>query len=236
MVYRGGNLVYKVFDRSFPKADILNEALNQARIEETGLPIPGISKCKRDGTGRMDHCSGIYQRKDHGAADEGGAGEPESVFRTVCRSAPPCSQQAVTALNKLREKLDRQISTCEALSPNTRFIIRGRLDSMPKHACVLHGDFNPGNIIVSEDGTCHPGLVSCDAGNASADATNTYLLTLEDAETADQYSETLLQKESKTAKHYVQQWLSIAAASRKTKGIPEEEKLLNHWLNVLEYE
>lgn len=42
VVYREGNLVYKVFDRSFPKADILNEALNQARIEETGLPIPGI--------------------------------------------------------------------------------------------------------------------------------------------------------------------------------------------------
>ena len=36
VVYREGNLVYKVFDRSFPKADILNEALNQARIEETG--------------------------------------------------------------------------------------------------------------------------------------------------------------------------------------------------------
>ncbi|EFC95653.1 hypothetical protein CLOSTHATH_06160, partial [Hungatella hathewayi DSM 13479] len=61
------------------------------------------------------------------------------------------------------------------------------------------------------------------------------LLTLEDAETADQYLELYCRK-SKTAKHYVQQWLSIAAASRKTKGIPEEEKLLNHWLNVLEYE
>ena len=140
-------------------------------------------------------------------------------------------------LNKLREKLDRQISTCEALSPNTRFIIRGRLDSMPKHACVLHGDFNPGNIIVSEDGTCHIlDWSHATQGNASADAANTYLLlTLEDAETADQYLELYCRK-SKTAKHYVQQWLSIAAASRKTKGIPEEEKLLNHWLNVLEYE
>ena len=36
-IYRDGDLVAKVFDESFPKSDILNEALNQARVEETGL-------------------------------------------------------------------------------------------------------------------------------------------------------------------------------------------------------
>ena len=41
-VYRDGDKVYKVFDRSYSKADVLNEALNQARIEETGLNIPKI--------------------------------------------------------------------------------------------------------------------------------------------------------------------------------------------------
>ena len=37
-VYRDGNLCMKVFDASYSKADILNEALNQARVEETGFP------------------------------------------------------------------------------------------------------------------------------------------------------------------------------------------------------
>ena len=41
-VYRDGDLCYKVFDASYSKADILNEALNQARVEETGLNIPKI--------------------------------------------------------------------------------------------------------------------------------------------------------------------------------------------------
>ena len=41
-VYRDGNLCMKVFDASYSKADILNEALNQARVEETGLAIPKI--------------------------------------------------------------------------------------------------------------------------------------------------------------------------------------------------
>ena len=41
-LYRDGDKVLKVFDESYSKADVLNEALNQARIEETGLNIPKI--------------------------------------------------------------------------------------------------------------------------------------------------------------------------------------------------
>lgn len=41
-VYRDGDKVIKVFDSEYSKADILNEALNQARIEETGLNIPKV--------------------------------------------------------------------------------------------------------------------------------------------------------------------------------------------------
>ena len=41
-VYRDGDLCVKVFNEDFSKADVLNEALNQARIEETGLNIPKI--------------------------------------------------------------------------------------------------------------------------------------------------------------------------------------------------
>ena len=41
-VYKSGNDCVKVFDETYSKADILNEALNQARVEETGLNIPKI--------------------------------------------------------------------------------------------------------------------------------------------------------------------------------------------------
>lgn len=41
-IYCDGDKVLKVFDKSYSKADVLNEALNQARIEETKLNIPKI--------------------------------------------------------------------------------------------------------------------------------------------------------------------------------------------------
>ena len=40
MVYRDGDKAIKIFDDNFSKSDVLNEALNQARVEETGLNIP----------------------------------------------------------------------------------------------------------------------------------------------------------------------------------------------------
>ena len=43
-VYRDGEDCIKVFDKDYSKADVLNEALNQARIEETGLHIPKIKE------------------------------------------------------------------------------------------------------------------------------------------------------------------------------------------------
>ena len=41
-IYRDGDKTVKVFDKEYSKADVLNEALNQARIEETGLNIPKL--------------------------------------------------------------------------------------------------------------------------------------------------------------------------------------------------
>ena len=40
--YRDGGKLIKLFDESYPKENILNEALNQARVEGTALHIPRI--------------------------------------------------------------------------------------------------------------------------------------------------------------------------------------------------
>ena len=41
-VYREGERCLKVFNADYAKADVLNEAMNQARVEETGLAIPRL--------------------------------------------------------------------------------------------------------------------------------------------------------------------------------------------------
>ena len=139
VVYREGNLVYKVFDHSFPKADILNEALNQARIEETGLPIPGIVSVNVTEQGEWTIVQEYISGKTMAQLMKEEPENRNQYLEQFVDLQLLVHSKRSPLLNKLREKLDRQISTCEALSPNTRFIIRGRLDSMPSTLAYFTG-------------------------------------------------------------------------------------------------
>ena len=41
-IYRDGDKVIKLHDINYNKADVLNEALNQSRMEDSGLNVPKI--------------------------------------------------------------------------------------------------------------------------------------------------------------------------------------------------
>ena len=43
-IYKDGDNCVKLFNSDFSKIDVLNEALNQARVETTGLNIPKIKE------------------------------------------------------------------------------------------------------------------------------------------------------------------------------------------------
>ena len=43
-VYRGGDVIVKIFSETHQKSDVVNEALITARIEETGLDIPKVKE------------------------------------------------------------------------------------------------------------------------------------------------------------------------------------------------
>ena len=235
-VYRDGDLCIKVFNEEFSKADVLNEALNQARIEETGLNIPKIHEVtKIDGKWAIvsDFIKGktLQQLMDE---------EPEKkdeylnlfvdLQLTVLSKTSPL-------LNKLKDKMNQKISMAE-LDATTRYDLHTRLNGMPKHNKVCHGDFNPSNIIIAEDGT--PYIIDwshATQGNGAADAARTYLLfwLKGDIETAKKYLEMFCEK-SDTAKQYVQKWMPIVAASQSVKGNEQEREFLLSWATVVEYE
>ena len=109
---------------------------------------------------------------------------------------------------------------------------------MPKHNKVCHGDFNPSNVIIAEDGT--PYIIDwshATQGNASADVARTYLLfwLAGEINLAEKYLNLFCLK-SDTAKQYVQKWIPIVAASQLVKGKKEEREFLMHWVDVVDYE
>lgn len=140
-------------------------------------------------------------------------------------------------LNKLKDKLIRQINSLTELDATQRYELLTRLDGMPKHTKVCHGDFNPTNVIVAEDGTMTViDWAHATQGNASADAAMTYLLfALKDEKLAELYLDTFCKK-SDTAKQYVQKWLPIVAAAQLTKDNELEKEFLMRWIDVCEYQ
>lgn len=236
-VYRDGDKVIKVFDSEYSKADILNEALNQARIEETGLNIPKVLEVTMiDGKWAI-----ITEYIEGKTLAQLMKEEPEKLDEYLEKFVDlqiEVHSKKAPLLNKLKDKMDRKITQTD-LDATTRYELHTRLEAMPKHKKVCHGDFNPSNIIIrKDDGT--PFILDwahATQGNASADVARTYLLfCLEgDKEKADKYLD-LFCKKSDTAKQYVQKWLPIVAASQSVKGKPEEREFLLSWVNVMDFE
>ncbi len=235
-VYRDGDKCIKVFDKDYSKSDVLNEALNQARVEETGLCIPKIIEVTTI-DGKWAIVSEYIKGK---TLDRLMAEEPEKkdeYLEMFVNLQLEMQSKTCPLLNKLKDKMNRKISQAE-LDATTRYDLHTRLESMPKHNKLCHGDFNPSNIIVAEDGT--PYVLDwshATQGNASADAARTYLLFWlnGDIDGAKKYLDLFCEK-SHTDKRYVQSWMPIVAASQSVKGNEKEREFLLSWVNVVDYE
>ena len=235
-IYRDGDRCIKVFNKEYSKADVLNEALNQARIEDTGINIPKILEVTMI-DGKWAIVSEYIKGKTLAqliAEDEEKKAEYINLLVDLQMGvhAKTCS-----LLGKLKDKMSRKIAETD-LDATTRYDLHTRLESMPKHNKICHGDFNPSNVIIAEDGA--PYILDwshATQGNASADVARTYLLfwLSGDSEGAELYLDTFCKK-SNTQKQYVQKWMPIVAASQSVKGNDHEREFLMNWVGVVDYQ
>lgn len=235
-VYRDGDRCIKVFNSDYSKADILNEALNQARIEETGLNIPKILEVTTV-DGKWAIVSEYIKGKTLAQLMKEEPERHDEYIELLVDLQMGVHKKTCPLLNKLKDKMSRKIAQTE-LDATTRYDLHTRLEGMPKHTKVCHGDFSPSNIIIAEDGT--PYILDwahATQGNASADVARTYLLFWLDGdiEGAKLYLDRFCEK-SNTDKRYVQKWMPIVAASQSVKGNEREREFLLSWVNVVEYE
>lgn len=62
-VYKCEEGIVKVFAKEHPKSDVLNEALNTARVEEAGLDIPSVKEVTQidhDSDGKTKYSDSDY--------------------------------------------------------------------------------------------------------------------------------------------------------------------------------
>ena len=236
-VYRDGNVAIKEFCEGFPKAEVLNEALCNARVED----LPGLHVPKILGVSVVDGKWSIMKEYIEGKTleqlMEENPDKTQEYMEQMVDLQLEIHSKACPLLNKLKEKTIRALNEEPELDESTRYELLTRLDGMPKHTKLCHGDFSPSNIIVQEDGTMYViDWVHAAQGNASADVARTYLLlSLKDSKLADLYMDLFCEKTG-TDKRYVQGWLPIVAAAQLVKKRPEEKELLEKWINVFPYQ
>ena len=235
-VYRDGDKAIKVFGDEYKKSDILNEALNQARVEETGIPMPKlIEVCKLDGKWAI--VSDYIEVKTLQQLMDENPAKTEEYLDLFVDIQMSILAKTCPMLNKLKDKMQGKISQTD-LDATTRYDLHTRLAGMHTHNKVCHGDFRPSNIIIGNDGVNYViDWAHVTQGNGAADAARTYLLFClrGDQKLADKYLD-LFCKKTDTAKQYVQKWLPIVAASQSVKGNPEERDFLLRWADVVDYE
>ncbi len=237
-VYKDGDKTIKLFVENYSKADILNEALNQARVEEgTNLSIPKlieVSKIDNRWALVSEHIEGTPLDK---LMEENPEKESEYLNKFVDIQLDILGN-TVSLLNRIKEKYTRKINDAKNINDNARYELLQRLDGMKNHTKLCHGDYNPSNVIIREDGSYAViDWAHVTQGNASADAAKTFLFFSMDGKTelAEKYLN-LFSEKSGIQVSNIQRWIPIVAASQMSKATEEEEAFLSKWIDVVDYE
>ncbi len=235
-VYRDGNLKIKVYDENTSKVNVLVSALNQAKIEETGLNVPKLHEVTTyEGKWVVvtDYIEGtpldVLMEKNPEKLDEYLQMFVDLQANVHTKRAP--------GLLKIKEKMSMKISQTE-FDDGLKYELHARLEGMPNHVKLCHGDFNPSNVIVTDNGELY--IIDwshATQGNASADVARTYLIFLLAGQEglAEKYL-TLFCKKTGISRSYYLRWLPIVAASQTVKNNEEEKELLNKLVNVVDFE
>ena len=237
VICRDKDTVLKIFGPDYKVSLILNEAMNEARAAETGLPVAKVLevlKLRDHWCIRREFIEG-ETLADVMAKDKRNLTKYLKEFVAIqCEIFTKTSER----MGNLADKLDKQISA-SPVEKVTRYDLHMKLQSFARGTALCHGDFNPSNVIITPKGDwrvidwAHVRL-----GDPCADVARTYLLFWLSGHVAaaERYME-LACEALKVPLHEVQKWLPIVAAAEASREqSPKNRDLLLHWASVVDIE
>lgn len=238
VVLKDGSTVLKLFDENYQVSAILNEAMNEARAAETGLPVAKLLEvCVIKGKWaiRREYIPG-ETLADVMAKDKKNM---MKYLRELVNIQNEIFTKTSPRMGNLTEKLDAMISA-SPLDRNTRYDLHMKLQALPRGKALCHGDFNPTNVLITPSGEwrvidwSHVRL-----GDPLADVARTYLLfwLSGHVNAAEKYLNLMCEARNVKVPE-VQKWLPIVAAAEASRpNTPQKSlDLLLHWASVVDYE
>ena len=236
-VYRDGNKIIKLFVENYSKSAILNEALIQSRVEEnTDLKMSRlleVTKIENRWALITEYVEGTpldVLMQQHPEKED----EYLNLFVDIQLEV---LSKRVPSLNRIKDKYRRRLENANNLNDNIKYELLQRLEGMKNHDKLCHGDFNPSNIIINEDGRYSIiDWAHATQGNASADVARTFLIFSMDGKKdfAEKYLE-LFSKKSNIDRQLIQRWIQIVAAIRLSKN-DDCKEMLHNWVDIVDYQ
>ena len=232
--------VLKLFYNWFELDDIEFEARIARAIHASGLPVPTVGDVIR-----VNGRNGLaYQRLDGETMLKKMTTKPWNVFEYARRMAELHFEMHTSTIQadipSQRQKLSSKIRHAETLPEHLRAKALDALKTMPDYNRLCHGDFHPGNILITKQGEIVIDWIDASNGNPLADVARTTILALGAIETHQiqgYLPKALLRifheayiryyfKLSPGGEAEYNRWLPIVAAARLSENIPELQKWL----------
>lgn len=236
-VWDCGDSIVKAFDATKPASDVINEALNVARVAEAGAPAPKLLEVSPTDEGwalRTDRFEG--QTLEQIFADN-----PEQLDELLEQFVVlqlKIQDLSAPLLPRQKDKFVRMINNVDAINATTRYDLLMRLDGMKVEEKVCHGDFNFSNVLVNaSDETRVVDWAHATQGTPAADVAMTYMeFHFEQSpDIANKYLDLYCDK-ADMPKQLVFRWLPIVAAAELYRGHKDYEKQLLSWIDVAEWQ
>jgi hypothetical protein len=232
--------VLKLFHEWFDLADILFEQKLGQQVHLSGLPVPAV--------GEILYVNGrnglIYERVIGQNMWEAVQKQPWLIISLARKTAQLQAWMHATPIQSdlplQRHRLENKLKSAKSLPDHLRKDSLIALSTLPDGNSICHGDFHPGNILLSPDRAVVIDWIDSSRGNPLADVARTSIIVLGAARTSQIphylskfivrlfhliYIRTYFQLRPGGGAEY-RRWLPVIAAARLSENMPELETWL----------
>lgn len=247
--------ILKLYYEWFGRDQIEHEARITRAIHASGLPVPAVGDLIRVN----DRYALIYQRVHGESMFKKFQRKPWNFFRYAWRMAELLAEIHSSTIQEdlpsQRRKLEMDIHRADALPEHLKGDVIAALEELPDGEQLCHGDFWPGNILMTAEGEMIIDWIHASRGNPLADLARTTNLALGFTRTSQIRRPFLTFSATKSSsiinsliqvycrfcypvyinyyfricpgdKDEYKRWLPIVAAARLSDNIPELEEML----------
>lgn len=235
----GEGKILKLFHPWVSLASAALERRNASVARSCGVATPAVHEMVQHG----ERWGLVFDRVDGPTLLDKVVVEPEAMedwAQELARLHVALHQAPVgDDLSDQRQRLSAKIRACCQLTPGERDAVLDLLSRLPAGSALCHGDFHPGNIVMTPDEPMIIDWVDATIGNPIADVARTSVVLLGhinstgvDESATDGlkvFHRTYVEEYMATAhdrKPEYEQWLAVIAAARLSEEIAEERDWL----------